>query len=118
MSSRQQQAMVIFGAALVGAYMLGNVAKSQARALGLDAVQLAVLTAGVAQSCATPDAHPHGPARSPPGGQAKPFPWAPLGARFRMERARAAVAAAPGHPLLHRLAGALLADGTDPVRDT
>ncbi|MFE7524639.1 hypothetical protein ACFU7Y_02845 [Kitasatospora sp. NPDC057542] len=40
--------MVILGAALVGTYALGNIAKSQARALGLNAAQLAALTAGVA----------------------------------------------------------------------
>ncbi|MEV6212553.1 hypothetical protein [Kitasatospora sp. NPDC051914] len=48
MSPRQQKAVVVLGAALVGTYLLGNVDKSQARVLGLNPAQLAALTAGVA----------------------------------------------------------------------
>ncbi|GAA2792866.1 hypothetical protein GCM10010441_17640 [Kitasatospora paracochleata] len=48
MSPRQQNAAVVLGAALVGTYLLGNVAKSQARVLGLNPAQLASLSAGVA----------------------------------------------------------------------
>ncbi|MFD5083423.1 hypothetical protein ACFWOG_12390 [Kitasatospora sp. NPDC058406] len=44
----KQKAVVTLGAALVGTYMLGNVAKSQARVLGLNTAQLAALTAGIA----------------------------------------------------------------------
>lgn len=47
-SPRQQNAAVVLGAALVGTYLLGNVAKSQARVLGLNPAQLASLSAGVA----------------------------------------------------------------------
>ncbi|MEE1783090.1 hypothetical protein PUR71_09190 [Streptomyces sp. SP17BM10] len=48
MTGSQQKAVVVLGAALVGGYVLSNVAKSQARVLGLSAAQLAVLSAGVA----------------------------------------------------------------------
>jgi hypothetical protein len=48
MTPRQQKAAMILGAALVGTYVLGNIAKGQARVLGLNAAQLTALTAGVA----------------------------------------------------------------------
>ncbi|MFF2045559.1 hypothetical protein ACFVVX_34585 [Kitasatospora sp. NPDC058170] len=48
MTPRQQKAVVILGAALAGTYALGNIARSQARVLGLNAAQLAALSAGVA----------------------------------------------------------------------
>lgn len=48
MTPRQQKAVVILVTALVGTYVLGNVAKGQARVLGLNAAQLAALSAGVA----------------------------------------------------------------------
>ncbi|MET8703811.1 hypothetical protein ABZW10_33915 [Kitasatospora sp. NPDC004723] len=48
MTPRQQKAVVILGPALVGTYVLGNAATSQARILGLSGAQLAALSAGVA----------------------------------------------------------------------
>nr|BFD96349.1 hypothetical protein KitaXyl93_77090 [Kitasatospora sp. Xyl93] len=45
---RQQKAAVILGAALIGTYVPGNIAKGQARVLGLNAAQLTALSAGVA----------------------------------------------------------------------
>ncbi|MDH6107927.1 uncharacterized membrane-anchored protein YjiN (DUF445 family) [Kitasatospora sp. MAP12-15] len=48
MTGRQQKAVVMLGAALVGGYVISNVAKSQARVLGLSAPQLAALTGAVA----------------------------------------------------------------------